>query len=122
MAVKYECDGCGACCRQLIIEIDWIDVLREPALRQAAKPFKIPADMMLTDEDGKEVVTGDPFAPGALLACGATHACKLLGADNLCTIYPTRPNVCVGMMAGEEQCQQARAMAGLEPLQPVSKE
>jgi hypothetical protein len=31
-------------------------------------------------------------------------------------IYPTRPNACVAMQAGEEQCEQARIEMGLQKL------
>lgn len=116
--MKHECDQCGACCRELIVEIGWIDVLRESRLREVAEPFSIPEGMHLEDDDGNKVETDDPFAAGALLACGSTHSCKMLGTDNLCTIYPTRPTECVGFLAGSEQCQSARGMAGLPPLQP----
>ena len=33
--------------------------------------------------------------------------------SNLCSIYPTSPNACVGMQAGDEQCRDARAVEGL---------
>lgn len=51
--------------------------------------------------------------------CGANMPCKMLGSDNRCTVYPTRPNVCVGFRAGDEQCQGARRMAVLSELLPV---
>ena len=55
-----------------------------------------------------------------VIACGTNRPCPFLGGDNRCTIYPTRPNVCVAMQAGDEQCQAARAEMGLPPLLPVS--
>jgi Fe-S-cluster containining protein len=71
------------------------------------------------DDDRAEYERVGPLAPGfengAMLAAGL---CPLLGADNLCTIYPSRPNCCVAMQAGSDQCQLARGMAGLPPLQP----
>jgi Fe-S-cluster containining protein len=45
--------------------------------------------------------------------------CMFLGNDNLCQVYPTRPNACVGMQAGDKQCQAAREEAGLPPLDPT---
>src|SRR4051812_20657365 len=118
MADKYECDKCGACCKELIIEIGWIDVLREPKLREASEPFRFPPGEVPLDENDEPIPDPDPYMAGAMLACGHQLPCPLLGADNLCTIYPTRPTVCVGMQAGDEQCQQSRGMAGLPPLLP----
>ena len=57
-------------------------------------------------------------AYGALLACGPSRPCGMLGSDNLCAVYPTRPNCCVAFRAGSVQCQMARDMARLPPLQP----
>lgn len=116
---RYECDSCGACCRSLIVEIEETDIVREPKLAAVTKPFKVPPGMSLVDDDGEpyeEIVPG--FGNGGLLACGLNHPCGLLGADNRCTVYPTRPNVCVSFRAGSEQCQEARRMAGLPELLP----
>lgn len=118
--MKYQCDECGACCRTLLIEIEELDIIREPRLAAVARPFKIPPGQELVDEDGEpyeEVVPG--FGGGALLSCGPDHSCLMLGSDNRCTIYPTRPNVCVGMQPGSEQCQLARELAGLAELLPI---
>jgi Fe-S-cluster containining protein len=60
----------------------------------------------LTDEDKVVLLTsGSP--------------CAFLQGDKRCGIYSTRPNVCVAMHAGDEQCQEARAAHGLPPLDPV---
>ena len=111
---KYECDQCGACCQgPLIVQADWIDVVREPRLKDADRHYQ---DQKLDKvlemlEDGMRVVT---------LACG--QACPFLSAEKTCSIYPTRPNDCVAMQAGDEQCQQARADAGLPPLLSVEEQ
>jgi hypothetical protein len=39
-----------------------------------------------------------------------------------CTIYASRPAVCGALAAGGPQCQDARARAGLPPLDPVAVE
>jgi hypothetical protein len=102
----YECDHCGACCKHLIIEIYHVDVVREPKLLPHAELL-----------DGRGTIEFESnWEKEYLLACA--KPCGLLGPDNLCTIYPTRPNCCVGLEAGDEQCQMAREAAGLEPLQP----
>ena len=123
--MPYECDRCAACCKFLIIEIDPIDIAREPKLR-AAKPFRAPLpDALPYDpEQEEEYLRVDPLVPGfewgAMLAPSQDNlACPMLGQDDLCTIYPTRPTCCVYLQAGSDQCQMARESAGLEPLQPI---
>ena len=99
---RYECDRCGACCRTLIVEVTELDVLREPRIALAMVPFR--------QEPGFEA---DEVG---MLACGGRHPCPFVKGDNLCEIYPTRPNCCMAFDAGSEQCQDARRMAGLPPL------
>lgn len=112
--LRYECDKCGACCKGgLIVEADDLDVLREPRL--------INADPHHADKSVEQLVMEiQTDMKVILLACGSR--CAFLGADNACTIYPTRPNACVGMQAGDEQCQTARAEQGLAPLLPIACE
>lgn len=107
MSESYECDRCGACCQSLIIEIDHIDVVREPKLLSVAR---------LMDGNGK-IQYESEWEKQYSLACGSR--CPMLGDGNLCSIYPSRPNVCVAMEAGDEQCQMARGMMGLSPLLPL---
>lgn len=108
---KFECDKCGACCKgRLIVEADDLDVMREPRL--------IEADPQHAGMSVEETIRGmQQEWKAVILACG--HPCAFLGQDNLCTIYPSRPNCCVAFEAGDEQCQEARAAEGLPPLLPV---
>ena len=107
MASEYECDRCGACCRgTLIVEADYLDALREPRLLDADVCGRRPTINELSDDDGRCIVLA------------ANQPCRFLFPDGRCTIYPTRPNNCVGMQAGDEQCQEARSQLGLLPLQP----
>ena len=119
---RYECDRCAACCKFPIVEIDEIDVAREPKLATAARPCRGFAGAVYQDDDGNDI---QPLAPafihGGLLAAGPNHPCPLLGGDNLCTIYATRPNCCVAFQAGTELCQEAREAHGLPPLEPVER-
>lgn len=91
---KFTCDCCGACCRgHLIVETDALDLMREPHLltadpHYAAKSFD--QVMIELEEPGRAVI----------IACG--RPCPFLGQDNRCSIYPTRPNDCVAMQAGDE--------------------
>jgi len=109
---RYECDHCGACCRgTLIVEAYELDVLREPLLLTAdyAKRY----ESMTTEEIRRHLEQED-----ACLIIAGSKPCKFLGTDSLCSIYSTRPNVCVAMQAGDEQCQQARQAVGLAELPP----
>lgn len=115
--MKFECDQCGACCQgHLIVQAEDLDVMREPRL--------IEADPRLADKPVDEVLDElqSDFGRVITLACGESRPCPFLGADKTCTIYPTRPNDCVAMQAGDEQCQQARAEAGLAPLESVEEQ
>jgi Fe-S-cluster containining protein len=108
---RYECDQCGACCKgSLIVEADDLDVLREPRLIGADRHHAGKSVERMVQDIQTEMMA-------VILACGSQ--CPFLGGDNRCTIYPTRPNVCVGMQAGDEQCQEARAAEGLPPLEPT---
>lgn len=110
MSAKYECDKCGACCQgSLIVEAEWVDLIREPRLKEADQYYRDHslAEVFELLRDEMRIVT---------LACG--YGCPFLTADNTCSIYPTRPNVCVAMEAGDEQCQQTRRSAGAPPLSP----
>jgi Fe-S-cluster containining protein len=108
---RYECDRCGACCRHLIIEIEHLDLVREPRLWPVAT---------LLDGNGRITYESD-WDKQYGLACGRTRPCQMLGPDNLCGVYPTRPNVCVAMEPGNDQCRMAHESAGLTPLTPLSE-
>ena len=108
---RYECDHCGACCQgSLIVEADDLDVLREPRLIDADPHHAGKSVELVVHEIQTEW-------KAIILACG--KSCPFLTSENLCAIYPTRPNACVGMQAGDEQCQEARADVGLSPLLPL---
>ena len=108
---RFECDKCGACCKgHLIVEGEDLDVLREPRLIDVDRYHAGKSVDQVVREMREEMKI-------VLLACG--RPCAFLGQDNICMIYPTRPNCCVGMEAGDEQCQEARAAEGLPPLLPV---
>lgn len=109
---RYDCDKCGACCKgNLIVEADDLDVLREPRLIDADPHHRGKPVAQVVSEIRSEM-------KAVIIACG--HPCFFLGPDSLCAIYQTRPNACVGMEAGDEQCQDARAAHGLPLLQPIA--
>ena len=109
--IRYECDQCGACCKGgLIVEADALDLMREPRLIQS--------DQCYRDKSVEQVLTVlQSDMHSLIVACSSP--CMFLGTGNRCSIYPTRPNACVGMQAGDEQCQDVRTALGLPPLQPV---
>lgn len=99
----YECDQCGACCQELIVTVYELDLWREPQLKEHVRIYREPG------------IDGDI----GMLACGSQLPCPFLDAEQNCGIYPTRPNVCVALQAGDDQCQHARQIAGLAPLEPL---
>jgi Fe-S-cluster containining protein len=109
--VKPSCDKCGACCRQLIVEAYDLDVLREPHLAAAD-----------IGERTREMVYQDLMAEleqdgACLVIAGGGESCKFLRESGTCAIYATRPNVCVALQPGDDQCGQARQAEGLPPLE-----
>jgi len=109
------CQRCGACCTHLIVEADALDCLREPRLLDADVGNAKHGRPLTLDE-----MTGDD-ARVVLLVCG--ERCPFLRATYTpteCGIYPTRPNECVAFEPGSEQCTQARADAGLPPINQES--
>jgi len=91
MSERNRCLRCGACCRGLIIEAYWHDVLREPRLLDAK-----------TNPTG---LTPEDLAGGDKCII-LVFPCPFLGEDNLCVIYSTRPNACVGFEPGSQQCRE----------------
>jgi len=106
-----ECDKCGACCRgHLIVEAYDLDVLREPHLAAA--------DIgEWTREMTYETLMADLEQDGKCLVIAGGEECKFLRGNNMCAIYPTRPNVCVALQPGSDQCNQARKAERLAPLE-----
>jgi len=106
MLSQYDCDCCGACCRgTLIVEAYYLDAVREPRILDA-------------DVSGHRRTRDDLSDDDRCVLLAANHPCRFLSADGRCAIYPTRPNVCVGMEAGDDQCQEARHRLDLPPLPP----
>lgn len=92
-----------------MVECDDIDVLREPRLIEADKHHA-----------GKSVqqVVYEIQELGKVVMIAMCKPCPFLAA-NCCSIYPTRPGVCVGFSAGSDQCQDCRQQEGLPPLLPI---
>jgi Fe-S-cluster containining protein len=106
MMSRYECDGCGACCRTWRVLVSEEDALREPRIVQEGR--SLPEHVRSTG--WAYVLFPLPFHEG----------CCFLSADQRCDIYDTRPRVCRDFAAGSERCQEARKHSGLGELQPAS--
>lgn len=76
-----KCRQCGRCCEDTIVEFDIIDVRREPKLKKYWK----------WGNDYDKIGT---FPPGP---------CPFLKKQT-CSIYPTRPAICVAFDPGSRQC------------------
>ncbi len=94
-----ECKQCGQCCCSLIIEIDHLDIVREPKLAEHA---------VLLDGNGTMKYESDWEKIYNLTFC---KPCPMI-EDNKCSIYPTRPNCCVGFKVGSEQCKFSKQESG----------
>ena len=116
MTERYECDQCGACCKgTLVVEADCLDFEREPKIKNADPYYRDK-----TIEETRELLSDESRV--ILLAAGENRPCPMLDCNNRCTIYPSRPNNCVAMEAGDDQCQSARSRLGLPPLEPTSSD
>ena len=95
----YDCTACGACCRSFPIFASATDALREPRITNEAR--RLPEH--LADDNQAYQLHPLPFH----------DACCFLREDQLCRIYPTRPEVCRRFEPGSAQCIEARQRQGL---------
>ena len=111
---RQGCQRCAACCQHTIIEAEFLDALREP---------RIAAEGILLDGYGTIPPDQSSWCLNRPLGgpCIFLEAARLPtgGGQSRCTIYPTRPNVCVAFEPGSDACCRARADAGLLPLRPA---
>jgi Fe-S-cluster containining protein len=103
--VEYECDGCGACCHTYPIFAAESDAHREPRITAEGKRLAPWLEM--------------PQWRYQLFPLPFHTTCCFLDTEKRCSIYATRPDVCRQFAAGSDQCQEARARAGLPPLQKI---
>ena len=109
---RLDCSGPpgtpGSPRHHLIVEAEDIDLMREPQLRYADRDLVANYNV----EEALDALQKD-VGRCLIIACGTP--CRFL-EDNRCSIYPTRPNDCVAMHAGDEQCQSSRQAEGRPPL------
>ncbi len=79
---KTKCQRCGTCCRELVLEVTGLDVLREPRWQPFIEPYR--------DIDYRDWRSN----PGEVLFIVTSQVCPFL-RDDRCTIYPQRPDMCV---------------------------
>jgi Fe-S-cluster containining protein len=101
---RYECDGCGACCRTWPVLVGEEDAQRE--VRITIEGRMLPEHL------------GSPYWRYQLFPMPFHEGCCFLDGERRCTIYATRPRVCREFVVGGERCQEARRLAGLPPLAP----
>lgn len=95
----FDCTDCGACCRCYPIFASESDAQREPLLKEKC----VRVDNFL----GKNEVAYRMYP------LANTEGCAFLKADQLCSIYETRPGVCRGFTSGSDQCIRARESVGM---------
>lgn len=96
---NFTCRKCGACCQTLYITITPEDLAREPKLHKAVTRLK--------HRPEHQNILGE-YSDRFLLAAGWAIPCPMLGADNLCTIYETRPLACRQWQAEPQRCQRLK--------------
>lgn len=81
---KYECDQCGACCQgNLIVEMEELDVMREPRLIASDPDYAGKSVDHVLDELQNDI------GKAVIIACGRDRPCSFLGDDNRCAIVPS---------------------------------
>ena len=90
------CRRCGSCCRSLIVEAYARDLRREPRLLgKSLSPYRPDP----SDKDWRRGLK-------CLMLAGPGKACGFLTADDLCSIYATRPDVCRRFEPSPENCSR----------------
>lgn len=119
--LKAQCDQCGACCRQLLILIEFNDCEREPKLIRnvIALPIVQASMERVVGPNGEKddvvsVLVPASNDPEHLQLANATP-CPML-AGNVCSINATKPGLCRHSPAGGFCCQHSRQKEGLPAL------
>jgi Fe-S-cluster containining protein len=109
-----ECNGCGACCRVIMLEQS-PEELRNMAV--LTRVLGIPSDHQFAAEHWRpltraEAMERNSFYTSRLAPDAHLYACDRLGADGRCLAYEERPLVCRGYPWYE---QAPRAMPLADP-------
>jgi len=95
---SLDCTQCGACCQCFPIFAGVEDAARELRIAQETRPV----EAHLASHERAYQLFPLPFL----------EACAFLASNQLCRIYPTRPDVCRRFTAGSPQCLEARQRVG----------
>jgi len=92
------CNGCGACCRVILLEQSPEEVRQLAALTRV---LGIPSDHTFVAEHWRpltraEAMTRNPFYTSRLAPDAHLYTCDRLGDDGRCLAYEERPLVCRG--------------------------
>src|SRR5213076_3618261 len=95
MELRGSCNGCGACCKVLVLEQSPEEVRQMAALTRV---LGIPSDHIFAAEHWRpltraEATALNPFYTSRLPADAHLYTCDRLGADGRCTVYEERPLV-----------------------------
>jgi len=93
-----ECNGCGACCRVLMLEQSPEEIQRMATLTRI---LGIPSDHVFAAANWRpltraEALERNPFYVSRLGPDVHFYSCDRLGSDGRCTVYEERPLVCRG--------------------------
>lgn len=94
--LKFRCTGCGKCCRETVVLVTDTDVQRLVARTGVAAEsvvrFFKPDELVMEKRHPFWVrfATG----PAVMGLRWKNGSCSFLGADNLCTVYDSRPVTC----------------------------
>ena len=98
MELRGSWNGCGACCKVLVLEQSPEEVRQMAALTRV---LGIPSDHIFAAEHWhpltrEEAMRLNPFYTSRVRADAHLYTCDRLGADGRCTAYEERPLVCRG--------------------------
>jgi Fe-S-cluster containining protein len=98
MELRGSCNGCGACCKVLVLEQSPEDIRRMAALTRV---LGIPSDHVFAAEHWRpitreEAMRLNPFYASRLSPEAHLYSCDKVGGDGRCTVYEERPLVCRG--------------------------
>jgi Fe-S-cluster containining protein len=104
------CRRCGECCKHLILEVTGLDLMREPRWLLHAQKYRG------IDYRGWQTCPDEyPF-----LVNTAAGPCPFYDDKQGCTIYPSRPDMCVKFRAGRgKQCAYSpKCVFGYRKVEP----
>lgn len=94
--LSFRCHRCGACCRSLRVPLTHLDLARlrraQAVAPEALVAWLAPAEVEPGVERADFVELG--VGPRLMVLAQRAGACTLLGADDQCTAYATRPYDC----------------------------